>query len=71
MSALTPPVPPGAWFKSSYSGAGTSECLETAVLPDLVAVRDSKDAAGPVLTFSRGSWSAFVASVEQGNRPNA
>jgi hypothetical protein len=32
-------------------------------LTAVVAVRDSKDPAGPVLTVARGSWSAFIADV--------
>ena len=34
------------WFKSSYSGAGTTECVEAARLPQATAVRDSKRPAG-------------------------
>jgi hypothetical protein len=29
-------------------------------------VRDSKDKQGPALIFPRGSWSAFVTSVREG-----
>ncbi|GAA3751016.1 hypothetical protein GCM10022225_39240 [Plantactinospora mayteni] len=29
-------------------------------LPGVVAVRDSKDPAGPVLTFGPAAWRAFV-----------
>jgi hypothetical protein len=31
-----------------------------------VAVRDSKDPAGPVLTFTAPEWSAFLAGVRDG-----
>ncbi|BCJ61072.1 DUF397 domain-containing protein [Micromonospora endophytica] len=37
--------------------------MECAILPDLVAVRDSKDRPGPVLTFSRRQWSAFITTL--------
>ena len=38
------------WVKSSYSFAN-GNCVEVAALPGAVAVRDSKDPGGPVLTF--------------------
>ncbi len=52
------------WTKSSYSG-GNGACLEVACPGhDLLAVRDSKDPAGPRLRFPAGSWSAFVGYVD-------
>ncbi|MFI1460839.1 DUF397 domain-containing protein [Nocardia carnea] len=49
------------WFKSSYSGSG-NECVEVAWLQDAnVGVRDSKNPAGPALTFSFADWAAFTA----------
>jgi hypothetical protein len=50
-----------AWFKSSYSGGSGGDCVEVAACPGTVHVRDSKDAAGPALTFSADAWSAFLA----------
>jgi hypothetical protein len=49
-----------AWFKSSHSGAEGGECVEVAAGPAAVHIRDSKDAAGPVLTVSREAWAEFV-----------
>ncbi|MFI2645141.1 DUF397 domain-containing protein [Streptomyces sp. NPDC018610] len=49
-----------AWFKSSYSGAEGGECVEVATGTGTVHVRDSKAAAGPVLTVSRTAWAGFV-----------
>ncbi|MEV0722079.1 DUF397 domain-containing protein [Micromonospora purpureochromogenes] len=47
------------WRKSTRSGQG--ECVEVADnLPGVVGVRDSKDPAGPVLTFDPQTWRAFV-----------
>jgi uncharacterized protein DUF397 len=50
------------WRKSSYSGS-QSECVEVALLPGSVGVRDSKDRDGTVLTFGRREWVAFVAGL--------
>jgi hypothetical protein len=54
------------WFKSSYSGGGTSECIETAFLPSAVAVRDSTDPSGPRLEFASGAWTSFVDAIRDG-----
>ncbi len=50
-----------AWFKSSYSGTEGGDCVEVAVLPSAVHVRDSKDKDGPALVVTPEAWSAFVA----------
>jgi Domain of unknown function (DUF397) len=52
------------WKKSSYSGANGS-CVEVADLGEHVAVRDSKDKAGPALIFPREVWVGFVAELKQ------
>ncbi|MFI5929597.1 DUF397 domain-containing protein [Micromonospora sp. NPDC051543] len=49
------------WRKSTRSGDNGGACVEVADnLPGLVAVRDSKDPAGPALTFSPAAWTSFV-----------
>lgn len=49
------------WRKSSFSGGGgNDDCVEVAVQPELVGVRDSKHPAGPHLTFPTAAWSAFL-----------
>lgn len=49
-----------SWRRSSYS-TGMNNCVETALIsPGLLAVRDSKNAAGPAVTFSSTAWSVFV-----------
>ncbi|MDG4790452.1 DUF397 domain-containing protein [Micromonospora sp. WMMD1102] len=49
------------WRKSSRSGSNGGACVEVADnLPGRVLVRDSKDPAGPVLTFGPGQWRGFV-----------
>ncbi|MBM0229019.1 MULTISPECIES: DUF397 domain-containing protein [Micromonospora] len=47
------------WRKSSHSG-DEGACVEMAVLPAAVAVRDSKDPTGPTLVFSPAAWAAFT-----------
>ncbi|MFJ5193231.1 DUF397 domain-containing protein [Streptomyces sp. NPDC088394] len=54
---------PLRWFKSSYSGANTTECVEATHLRQAIAVRDSKNPRGTVLTFSNASWTGFLAAV--------
>jgi hypothetical protein len=60
--------PTGArWRKSTRSGDNGGNCIEIADnLPDVVAVRDSKDPAGPGLTFRPGGWASFVTSCKAG-----
>ena len=48
------------WFKSSYSGGEGGECLEVAVTPHIIHLRDSKNPPGPHLTLSPTTWSAFL-----------
>ncbi|MGI5217127.1 DUF397 domain-containing protein [Nocardia sp. CA-290969] len=52
------------WFKSSFSQHG-GDCVEVAHLADVVGVRDSKDAAGPVLVFAPSVWDAFLRGVAE------
>ena len=50
------------WRTSSYSGSGGGECIEVGARTG-VLVRDSKDRAGAVLTFSPDAWQAFLGTV--------
>ncbi|MFC8358828.1 DUF397 domain-containing protein [Streptomyces griseorubiginosus] len=54
-----------AWFKSSYSsGNDGNSCVEIAVAPRSVHVRDSKhDTIGPRLAFTPASWTVFVSQA--------
>ncbi|MFF0574947.1 DUF397 domain-containing protein [Streptosporangium saharense] len=56
----------GAEFrKSSLSGPNTDDCVEVATnLPDLVAVRDSKNLTGPTLTFTLTQWRSFITHIQ-------
>lgn len=48
------------WFKSSYSTNDGPACVEVAVDPESVHVRDSKQTHGPQLAFGPRQWNAFV-----------
>lgn len=41
-------------------------CVEVAIKNGLVGVRDSKNPAAAVLTFSPDEWQAFTAGVKKG-----
>jgi Domain of unknown function (DUF397) len=53
------------WHKSSRS-SGDGACVEVAPLPEVVAIRDSKDPAGPKLIFTPADWRAFISAVTEG-----
>jgi hypothetical protein len=54
-----------AWRKSSYSGKGGANCVETGAAPGVVLVRDTKDrGSGPVLRVTPADWRRFTASVK-------
>jgi Domain of unknown function (DUF397) len=55
------------WHKSSYSGTNGGNCVEVARnLPGVVAVRDSKNPAGPALIFARADWHTFTTALRGG-----
>ena len=57
----------GVWRKSTYSGGNGGGCVEVARnRPGTVAVRDSKDQAGPQLAVSDQAWAEFVKGIKHG-----
>jgi len=67
MVAHHPDLTHALWRKSTRSSSSGQNCVEVATnLPGIVAVRDSKDAQGPVLVVSPTAWQAFVAGVREG-----
>jgi hypothetical protein len=50
------------WRKSSFSSNGDA-CVEVALAPAAVLVRDSKKTDGPTLAFPTTDWRAFLAAL--------
>lgn len=49
------------WRKSSYSSnSSEADCVEVAVDPGGICVRDSKNAQGARLAFTSAAWAGFV-----------
>ncbi|MFJ4700670.1 DUF397 domain-containing protein [Streptomyces sp. NPDC088768] len=55
-------TPGTAWYKSSYSDAG-AQCVEVAVAPSVVHVRDSKDTARPAFAVAPAAWTRFLSTT--------
>ncbi len=53
-----------AWRTSTMSAGGN--CVEVAPAGGMVAVRDSKNPAGPVLYYTGDEWRAFLGGAKQG-----
>ena len=61
---VTPELAGIVWRKSSYSGSNGG-CVELGWPESAgVAVRDSKQVAGPTLTFPTANWHRFVTSID-------
>ena len=53
-----------SWRKAERSGGNGGDCVEVAGLPNIIAVRDSKNPAGPALTFSPNAWRSFTEGLK-------
>lgn len=56
------------WVKSSYSGSGGGECVEVALTPTTIHIRDSKNPAthdhrGATLQVTPTTWTTFLNSL--------
>ncbi|MEU6842940.1 DUF397 domain-containing protein [Streptomyces sp. NPDC046716] len=50
------------WFKSSYSDSEGSNCLEAAIDPSRIHIRDSKlGPQSPTFSAAAPAWNAFLA----------
>lgn len=58
-------IPKTAWVKASAS-ASNGQCVELAPFGRSVAVRDSKDPAGPVLVFGAEAWRGLLDGARSG-----
>ncbi|MGH7744334.1 MAG: DUF397 domain-containing protein [Candidatus Dormibacteria bacterium] len=56
----------GAVWRKSTRSSGNGQCVEVATLNSATAVRDSKNPAGPALTFTPSQWAAFTAGIRAG-----
>lgn len=54
-------TPELSWFKSSYSGGDGDNCVEVALRPEAVHIRDSKDTKISPLVVAPATWSVFTA----------
>ncbi|MGW7252797.1 DUF397 domain-containing protein [Streptomyces sp. NPDC054834] len=50
------------WFKSSHSG-DQGECIEIAVAPTTIHIRDSKSPTTPTIHVTPTTWRAFLRSL--------
>jgi hypothetical protein len=55
----------GAAWKVARN-CGQASCVQVASLPAAIAMRDSKDPTGPVLTYPRAAWLDFVSQAKLG-----
>lgn len=52
------------WVTSSHSSSGVN-CVEVALTPDAIGVRDTKDRAAGTLAFKPESWAKFIAALKE------
>ncbi|MFD4875230.1 MULTISPECIES: DUF397 domain-containing protein [unclassified Streptomyces] len=57
------PIGTVAWRKSSFSGSNGGDCVEVATGAPCVAIRDSKNPDGAVLTVNRSRFEEFINSL--------
>jgi Domain of unknown function (DUF397) len=55
------------WRTSSFSGGSGNSCVEVASLPEVVAVRDTKDRTRTPLTCGPVAWRAFLDGLRAGD----
>jgi hypothetical protein len=51
------------WVKSSYSGSGGGECVEVALTPTTIHIRDSKTPVTPAVQVTPSTWTTFINSL--------
>jgi hypothetical protein len=66
IKSLTVDLSKARWKKSRRCDNSGPNCVEVAFVGGAVALRDSKDPAGPALIFTPDEWDAFVGGVNDG-----
>jgi hypothetical protein len=54
-----------SWRKAEYS-VNNGQCVELARAGGMIAIRDSKDPAGPVLMYTPSEFHAFLDGAKNG-----
>lgn len=54
------------WRKSTHSSDTGGDCVEIADLDPAIAIRDSKNPDGPVLTFGRRAFGVLLNQIRSG-----
>ena len=62
---MNPDLTGATWRKSAKSEA-SGGCVEVAHIGEHVALRDSKNPAGPALVFTAHEWECFLDGAEKG-----
>ena len=69
-STMNPTAPAdlstATWRKSTRSSGGGSNCVEVAHLPGLIAIRDSKNPAGPALIITPTVFHELADGIKRG-----
>lgn len=55
-------LPSAAWRTSRYSNNG-GNCVEVATADGVIGIRDTKDRAGVVLTFTLEGWTNWLSKL--------
>lgn len=53
-------------WRKARSSVNNGACLEAAPVNGMVAVRDSKNPKGPILTYTAAEWRAFLDGAKRG-----
>lgn len=55
--------PAGCEWRKSRASSNNNACVEAAVLPTVVGIRDTKDRTAGYLDLEPAAWAAFLATV--------
>ncbi|MCP2338621.1 DUF397 domain-containing protein [Actinomadura rupiterrae] len=58
-----------AVWRTSKHSQQNGECVAVARIPGSLAVRDSKNPAGPLLTFALADWQHLVQQIKDDQHP--